>query len=258
MLKVYDRMGTLIHHLTGRVKLLMNIVPCVLNLAEATIRDLHLPFMLRRRNYTTMEKVILTLQLCKLTRGGKVALLISSHAEKLLKDSRSCAVLQVEWVLRILSQCSHAYVVVRTLGVRYGLKVLLPHKVSPEAKWKECDQCRSGVTKAAPTQWSESDLHRLVDCVIQLNANDSGHPWILQINRNHHADLALLHAMSRGHVSTVDRNISMVAELEECIISHSREPWVVLAHGTQPSILSNGDVGVVDHIHLKTQPWKHY
>jgi hypothetical protein len=77
----------------GCIKLLTNIVPCMLGLAEAMIRDLELPILLGRRNCTTTEKVILTLLVCELTRGQNVALLISSHAETLLKDSRSCAVL---------------------------------------------------------------------------------------------------------------------------------------------------------------------
>jgi hypothetical protein len=65
----------------------------MLGLAEAMIRDLELPILLGRRNCTTTEKVILTLLVCELTRGQNVALLISSHAETLLKDSRSCVVL---------------------------------------------------------------------------------------------------------------------------------------------------------------------
>jgi hypothetical protein len=55
--------------------------------------------------------------------------------------------------------------------------------------------------------------------------------------------------MSRGHVSTVDQN-----EVEKCALQHLREPRVMLARGTQPSILSDGDMGVVAHVHLKTQP----
>jgi hypothetical protein len=32
----------------------------------------------------------------------------------------------------------------------------------------------------------------------------------------------------------------------------------LLAHGTQPSILSDGDMGVVTHVHLKVQARKCY
>jgi hypothetical protein len=91
LLEEYDHVGTLIHHLTGHVKLLMDIVPCMLSLTEATICDLQLSVLLGRRNCTTTEKVTLTLQLCELTRCGNVALLISSHAEMRLKDSHSYA-----------------------------------------------------------------------------------------------------------------------------------------------------------------------
>jgi hypothetical protein len=111
---VYDRVGTFIHHLLRHVKLLTNIVPCMLSIAEVMIRDLQLRVLLGRRNCTTVEKVILTLQLCELPRHGGVALLTSGHAV-LLNDYHLSAVLQVEQALGILSHCSHACVVMWTL-----------------------------------------------------------------------------------------------------------------------------------------------
>jgi hypothetical protein len=45
MLEVYDRVGALIHQLVRRVKLLTNVVPCVLGLAEVTVHDLQLPVL---------------------------------------------------------------------------------------------------------------------------------------------------------------------------------------------------------------------
>jgi hypothetical protein len=62
-----------------------------------------------------------------------VVLFLSSHTQALLDDSPDGGVLQVEQVLSILSHCNCAYVEVRTLGVGYGLKALLPHGVSPIA-----------------------------------------------------------------------------------------------------------------------------
>jgi hypothetical protein len=52
----------------------------------------------------------------------------------------------------------------------------------------------------------------------------------------------------------VDWYIPIVAEAEKCVVKHSWEPRVMLAHGTEPPILSDGDMGVVAHIHLKAQP----
>jgi hypothetical protein len=60
MLKVYKRVGALVHQLMRCVKLLTNVVPHMLSLAEATARELLLLVLVRRRNCTTMEKVILT------------------------------------------------------------------------------------------------------------------------------------------------------------------------------------------------------
>jgi hypothetical protein len=52
----------------------------------------------------------------------------------------------------------------------------------------------------------------------------------------------------------VDWYIPIVAEAEKSIVKHSQEPRAMLAHGTQPPILSDGDMGVVSHVHLKAQP----
>jgi hypothetical protein len=60
--------------------------------------------------------------------------------------------------------------------------------------------------------------------------------------------------MSHRHATAVDQNIPIVAEVEECVVWHLLEPWAMLAHGTKPPIFSDGDVGVVIHVHLKTQP----
>jgi hypothetical protein len=60
--------------------------------------------------------------------------------------------------------------------------------------------------------------------------------------------------MCHGHASTVDRYIPVVAEMQKHVIKHSREPQATLACGTHPPILSDSDVGVVIHVHLKAQP----
>jgi hypothetical protein len=52
----------------------------------------------------------------------------------------------------------------------------------------------------------------------------------------------------------VDRSVPVVAELAECVVQHSRESRAMLAHGVKAPILSNGDVGVVVHVYLKTKP----
>jgi hypothetical protein len=79
MLKVYDRIGALVHQLMRHIKLLTNVVPRMLGLTEAMVCDIQLPVLVWRRNCTTTEKVILTLQLRELAWGGDVALVISGH-----------------------------------------------------------------------------------------------------------------------------------------------------------------------------------
>jgi hypothetical protein len=165
VLEVYDCKSALVHQLTRCVKLLTDVVPRVLDLTEATVCDLQLSVLVWRRNCTTMEKVILTLQLCELMWDSDVALFISSHTQALLDDGPGGGVLQVERVLSILSHCSQAYIEVRTLGVGYGLKVLLPHGVPWIANRKEHDWHHGGASKATSTQGSEGDVCRLLDSV---------------------------------------------------------------------------------------------
>jgi hypothetical protein len=94
-----------------------------------------------------------------------VALIICSHTQVLLDDSPGGGMLQVKQVLHTLGHRNHAGVEVRTLGVRHGLKVLPPHRVSLIASWEERNWYRGGVGEAAPIQGSEGDLCRLLDDV---------------------------------------------------------------------------------------------
>jgi hypothetical protein len=58
----------------------------------------------------------------------------------------------------------------------------------------------------------------LIDGVIKLNADDGCHPWLHRVESDGHADLALLHAMSHRHASTVDWHIPIVPEVEDCVV----------------------------------------
>jgi hypothetical protein len=157
-------------------------------------------------------------------------------------------------VLRVLGQHSHAGVEVRALGVGHGLKTLLPHKILLVTNQKERDWHHGGVSEAALTQGGECDLCRLLDGLIQLNPDDGCHLWLHQVGGYHHIDLTLVLAMGHRHATAVDRNVPIVAELAECVVQHLWEPWTMLAHGAKASILSDGDMGLVVQVHLKTQP----
>jgi hypothetical protein len=95
---------------------------------------------------------------------------------------------------------------------------------------------------------------RHIDGVVQLHTKNGYCLELLWSNRNAHADLVLPHATDHGHAGMVDWYIPIVAEAEKCVVKHSWEPRVMLAHGTEPPILSDGDMGVVAHVHLKAQP----
>jgi hypothetical protein len=119
---------------------------------------------------------------------------------------------------------------------------------------KQRDWHHGDLGEAALTQRGECDLCRLLDGLIQLEPNDGCHPRLRRVEGYHHIDLALILAMGHRHATAVDSNILVVAELAECVVQHSREPRVMLARIAKAPILSDGDVGVVVHVHLKTQP----
>jgi hypothetical protein len=168
-------------------------------------------------------------------------------------DGPASVGLQVKHVLRVPGQRSHADVEVRPLGVGHGLKALLPHMILLVMDQKERDWHRGGVSEAGLTQEGECDLCRLLDGLIQLDPDDSCHPWLYRVEGYHHIDLALVLAMGHRHATAVDRSIPVVAELAECIVQHSRKPRPMLARGAKAPILSDGNVGVVFHVHMETQ-----
>jgi hypothetical protein len=169
-------------------------------------------------------------------------------------DGPVSACLQVKHVLRVPSQCSHASVEVGPLRVGHNLKALLPHRILLVMDRKERDWHRGSVGEAGLTQGGECELCRLLVGLIQLNTDDSCHPGLHRVEGYHHIDLALVLVMGHRHAAAVDRSVPVVAELAECIVQHSRKPWTMLARGAKAPIHSDGDVEIVIHIHLKTQP----
>jgi hypothetical protein len=140
------------------------------------------------------------------------------------------------------------------LGVGHNLKALLPHGILLVTDQKARDWHCGGVGEAALTQGGECDLCRLLDGLIQLDPNDSCHPWLHRVEGYHHIDLALVLTMGHRHAAAVDRSVPFVAELAECVIQHSRKIRAMLVCGAKAPICSDSDVGVVVHVHLKTQP----
>jgi hypothetical protein len=174
--------------------------------------------------------------------------------QMLSHDGPIGAGLQVKHVMHVPCQCSHASVEVGPLGVGHGLKVLLSHRILLVADRKERDWHRGGVGEAGLTQGGECDLCRLLYGLIQLNPDDSCHPRLHWVEGYHHVDLALVLAMGHRHAATVDRSVPVVAELTECVVQYSRKTRVMLARGAKAPIRSDGDVGVVVLVQLKTQP----
>ncbi len=174
--------------------------------------------------------------------------------QTLPNDGPTSVGMQVKHVLHVPGQRSHASMEVRALGVGHNLQTLLPHRILLVTDQKEDNWHRDGVGEAALTQGGECDLCRLLDSLIQLDPDDGCHPRLRRVEWYHHVDLTLVLAMGHRHETAVDRSVPVVAELAECVIQHSWKPRAMLACGAKAPILSDGDVGVVVHVHLETQP----
>jgi hypothetical protein len=136
---------------------------------------------------------------------------MQARVQTLLDDGPGSAGLQIEHVLRVPSQRSHAGVEVRALGVGNGLKTLLPHRILLVTNRKEHDWHRGSVSEAALTQGGECVLCCLLDGLIQLDPDDGCHPWLYRVEWYHHCDLTLVLAMGHRHATVVDKSVPVVA-----------------------------------------------
>jgi hypothetical protein len=127
-------------------------------------------------------------------------------------------VLEVEQVLRILGQRSHPGLEVRALEVGHNLKMLLPYGVllilNREKCYRQC--CSSG--EAVLGQGGESHVRHQLNVGVGLAADDRPRPRLHGVEGYHHADLALVHAMSHGQSTTVDQSVPVVAKTDECVV----------------------------------------
>jgi hypothetical protein len=160
-------------------------------------------------------------------------------------------VLKVEQVLRVPGQQSHPGVEVRALEVEHGRKMLLPYRVLliPDRE-KRDRQCGSS-SEVVLAQRDESNVRHHLNASVGLAVNDGPQPWLHRVEGYHHANLAPVQVMDPGQSATVDRSVPVVAQTDECIVKHSREPWATLAHGTQSPIIGEVEVGVIVQLHLK-------
>jgi hypothetical protein len=152
-----------------------------------------------------------------LSSGGGGTLLVHHQTRMLLPGCPRGVVLEVEQVLHILDQRSHPGVEVRTLEVGHGLKTLLPYGVllilNQEKHDRQC--CSSG--EAVLAQRGESDVRHQLNAGVGLATDDRPQPRLRGVDRYCHADLALVHAMSRGQSAMLDRSVPVVAKTDECV-----------------------------------------
>jgi hypothetical protein len=127
-------------------------------------------------------------------------------------------VLEVEQVLGVLGQRSHPGVEVRALEVGHDLKMLLPYGVLLILNQEKCDRqcCSSG--EAVLAQGGESHVRHQLNAGVGLTINDGPESWLRGVKGYCHADLALVHAMGRGQLATVDRSVPAVAKMNECVV----------------------------------------
>jgi hypothetical protein len=103
-------------------------------------------------------------------------------------------------------------------------KTLLPYGVLLILNRKKRDRqcCSSG--KVVLTQGGEGDVCHQLNTGVGLAANDGPRPRLCGVKGCRHANLTLVRAVGRRQSAMVDRSIPVVAKMDECIVSHSREP----------------------------------
>jgi hypothetical protein len=139
----------------------------------------------------------------------------------------------------------------RALQGGHGLKTLLPYGVLLISNQEKRDRQRCSSGEAVLAQGGERDVRHQLNTGVGLATDDGPRVRLHGVERYRHADLALVHAMGYGQSITVDQSVPVVAKTDECIVWHSQEPRAMLAHGTQSSILSEVEVGIIILLHLK-------
>jgi hypothetical protein len=86
---------------------------------------------------------------------------------------------------------------------------------------------------------------------VGLAANYGPRPWLCRVEGYRHAKLTPVQVVDPGQSATVERNVAVVAEMEEYVLQHPQEPRSMLARGTQSPILDEVEVGVIVQLHLK-------
>jgi hypothetical protein len=107
---------------------------------------------------------------------------------------------------------------VGALEVRHGLKVLLPHEVLLITNREERDRHLSGSDEVAFTQGGEGDECRLLDGAIELTVDDDLHPQLQLVEGYCQTELTHVLVIGLRHATVVERDVSDVAETDECVI----------------------------------------
>jgi hypothetical protein len=93
-------------------------------------------------------------------------------------------------------------------------------------------------------------VRHLLDGVVNLTSDDGTYPQCGGVDRYFHPNLRTIQAMGLKWSTTVDGNRPIVAEVNEWAQQHSWEARAVSAYGPMTTVLTEGAVGVVNHVHL--------
>jgi hypothetical protein len=120
----------------------------------------------------------------------------------------------------MLANCiKHSYRwMVSALEVRHGLKVLLPYGVLLILNWEKRDRqhCSSG--EAVLAQGGERNVRHQLNVGVGLAVDDGPQSRLHWVEGYHHADLTPIQAVGHGQPAMVDRSVSIVAKMDECIV----------------------------------------
>jgi hypothetical protein len=95
-------------------------------------------------------------------------------------------------------------------------------------------------------------MGHLFNSDVLVASNDHVGPRCLEVNWDLHSNLSANQSLCLVGPTAILGEQPAVAKVHERAQQYPGKTWSVSAHGTQPTILTEGAAGVVIHVHLRT------
>jgi hypothetical protein len=138
--------------------------------------------------------------------------------------------------------------------VTHDLEALSPLELLPNVDREEHDQRVRVVSETALAECGEGNICHLLDSIINLTLADVSLPLHRGVVGYLHSDLIGIQAVGLKGTAVVNGNQPIVAVSNKSAQEQSWKSRAVSARGTKTSIVTEGAVGVVIHVHLQKPP----